>query len=317
MKIIMVGEAAEHETTCAAAWPGRTRSSRCPGPPRLGRTTTSSRPTTWSSRCGGRARRATARRSGCCTCRAPGWTASTCRAAARRPGRERLRARDPDRGVRAGPPAGMGDPGRGHAGVVRPGGLGRSVPAPGAARRAARQDARDPRVRADRAGHRRAGAGLRRVSAWPSTTTPARRLVARAAGHGCRLLRRATTWCWPARSPRRPAGSSTPRPLAPDAGPRGAGQRVPRPDRRRGTRSTPRCATTSSAARSSTSGTATRPRPRTRRPGRDPFWELPNAWCTPHSSAWTHHCRVAGTPSSRTTSTGSCRGSRSATSFAP
>lgn len=24
-------------------------------------------------------------------------------------------------------------------------------------------------------------------------------------------------------------------------------------------------------------------------PAAHPFWELPNAWCTPHSSAWTHH----------------------------
>jgi len=23
-------------------------------------------------------------------------------------------------------------------------------------------------------------------------------------------------------------------------------------------------------------------------PAGHPFWELPNAWCTPHSSAWTH-----------------------------
>jgi len=25
-----------------------------------------------------------------------------------------------------------------------------------------------------------------------------------------------------------------------------------------------------------------------RAPAAHPFWELPNAWCTPHSSAWTH-----------------------------
>ena len=235
MKIIMIGEAADHEADLRRG-PGPAVRDRRAAPGRAARpqTTPSSPPMTWWSRCAGHDRTAGAvvppaaragRRAG---------RHRHVRAAARDGGRERLRARDPDRGVRARPAAGMGDPAAAMQEAFSPAAWPSST---GTASRTASYTARRSGSSATggSGGPSPPAPAHSGCGCWPSTTRP-RRTARRESGHrpaapDCRT--RATTWCSPARSPRRPPGSSTPRCWA-GCRPRGAGQHVAGGDRRRG-----------------------------------------------------------------------------------